>query len=211
MRAALRSASPETGAEGVRLPPLKLVPLRSARILDFDLETLAAGYADPQWVPDKITCAAWSWVGEQEVRSLTTGKDGFFNGTVRGARLKPLLDAIAEADVVTGHNLFRFDLRVLNAECIRCGLDSLRPLMVQDTIRLPRTKGLKKGQDDLSVILGNPLRKKTMNWAEWDAAYEEDRWPEVIERCESDVLQHKALRAKLLERKLLRAPTRWTP
>src|SRR6187551_823836 len=42
---------------------------RPLRILDFDVETVAAGFADPNWVPQKITCVAWSWIGEEKVHS----------------------------------------------------------------------------------------------------------------------------------------------
>src|SRR5690349_13816195 len=42
-------------------------------ILDFDVETIAAGFADPDWVPQKITCVAWSWVGEDTVHSRICG------------------------------------------------------------------------------------------------------------------------------------------
>jgi hypothetical protein len=39
--------------------------------LDFDCETLAAGFADPEWVPNRITAIAWSWVGEDAVETRT--------------------------------------------------------------------------------------------------------------------------------------------
>lgn len=181
------------------------------RILSFDLETLAAGYADPAWVPDKITCAAWSWVGEKQVHSLITGKDGFFSRSLRGERLAPLLEAIAEADLLIGHNLVRFDLRVLQAECIRCDLDTLAPVRVQDTIRLVKAEGLKKGQDDLSVMVGSPVKKKNMNWEEWDRAYETDGWPEVIKRCETDGRGHKVMWQRLRDRGRLQPQRLWTP
>jgi hypothetical protein len=174
------------------------------------LETLAAGYADPAWVPDKITVAAWSWVGDDQVFCLTTGKDGFFSKRIRGERLAPLLKALRSADVLTGHNILRFDLPVLNAECLRCGLEPLRQISVQDTIKLPRTKGFKKGQDDLSRAFGVKLKKKGLTWTEWDEAYEEDGWPKAVDRCVSDVRQHKELRAKLLDRGVLRERT-WRP
>lgn len=166
---------------------------RERRVLCFDLETLAAGYADPSWVPDKITVAAWSWLDESRVDFLTTGKDGFFSAGLRGERLRPLHAAIAEADMVIGHNIIRFDLPVLQAEAMRCGLPTLGPLKVHDTIKVVRSKGFKKGQDDMSVTFGSPLKKKTLNWAEWDKAYETDGWPVPIERCVTDVQQHKAL------------------
>lgn len=181
------------------------------RILDFDIETLAAGYADPAWVPDKITCAAWSWVGEKKVHSLITGKDGFFSREIRGQRLAPLLEAIGEADMLIGHNIVRFDLRVLQAECVRCGLPNLPAVKVQDTIRLVKTKGLKKGQDDLSVMLGSPVKKKAMNWEEWDRAYEQDGWAEVIDRCVTDVKGHKIMWERLREDDRLLAVRVWMP
>src|SRR4051812_24277046 len=140
---------------------MRLVKARSLKILDWDLETLAAGFADPDWVPQKITVAAWSWIGSSKVESLMVGKEGFFSSEIRGQSLLPLLKAIEEADMLTGHNLLRFDLPVLNTECIRAGLPTLPRRRVQDTIRLPKSKGLKKGQDDLSVMLGGRLKKKT--------------------------------------------------
>ena len=172
---------------------------RNLRILDFDLETLAAGFADPNWVPQKITCAAWSWIGEDRVHSRITGKGGFFNAKLRVSRLAPLIDAIAEADIVTGHNLIRFDLPVLNAELMRGGVEPLERLRVQDTMKLPKSKGFKKGQDNLSGVLGTAADKQAMTWFEWDEAYEDRFWREVISRCESDVIQHKQMRGKILD------------
>jgi DNA polymerase elongation subunit (family B) len=184
---------------------------REPLTLDFDLETLAAGFADPDWVPQKITCAAWSWIGSDKVEALITGKDGFFNKKTRGERLQPLLDAIREADVVTGHNLLRFDLPVLNAECIRTGQEPLKSILVQDTIRLPKTKGLKKGQDVLGRTLGGVNEKQAMHWGEWDDAYEVDGWPEVIGRCKTDVIGHKEMRQNMLDRGLMKPSVRWNP
>lgn len=195
------------------LPSLPTVPSDAGRlrILDFDLETLAAGYADPRWVPSKITCAAWSWIGEEEVHSLITGKDGFFDARLRVERLEPVLSAIREADIVTGHNLLRFDLPILNAELMRGGAGPLEPIGVQDTIRLPKAKGLKKGQDNLSSVLGTASKKQAMTWVEWDDAYEEDGWPEVISRCVSDVRQHKEMRAAMLAAGWNKPTTLWRP
>ena len=42
-----------------------------SRILDFDCETLAAGFADPEWVPNRITAIAWSWIGTDDVHTRT--------------------------------------------------------------------------------------------------------------------------------------------
>lgn len=183
------------------------------RILDFDIETRAAGYADPEWVPDDVTCYAWSWVGDEHVECRVSGPAACF-GPYRKQRewLRPLRDKLCEADIVTGHNILRFDLRVLNGNFMRFGLDSLPPLRVIDTMRLPRTKGFKKGQDNLGVLLETYLHKLPLNHQEWDQAYRQPGWPIVKERCAGDVAQHKAILEVMRERGWIRGvPVEWRP
>jgi DNA polymerase elongation subunit (family B) len=160
-------------------------------------------------VPQKITVAAWSWIGSKKVESLMVGKEGFFDPDVRRDALVPLLAAIEEADIVTGHNLIRFDLPVLNAECARLGFPALGRARVYDTIRWSKTKGLKKGQDDLSLMLGVRRKKKTMGWAEWDQAYGEDGWPDILDRCRSDVRMHAEMFQVMRETGRLGEPRVW--
>jgi len=209
----LRASSAETlSSPGTQTRSLsKLPPLDESawRILDFDLETLAAGFADPEWVPQKITVAAWSWIGEEEVHYATALKPGFFDRRLRVRALMPLVKAIWEADVVTGHNLLRFDLPVLNAELMRAGLNPLPNLWVQDTMKFPKSKGLKKSQDDVSLMVGSEQRKLSLNWEEWDRAYEVKGWPLVIERCKTDVLAHKEMREGLAAQNALDKPRKW--
>lgn len=177
---------------------------RPTRILDFDIETVAAGFADPAWVPQDVTCIAWSWIGEEKVSSVTR-LDGAEKMLVR------FLEEYERADILTGHNIIRFDLPVLNAEVIRHGLPALGPKMVQDTMRLPKSKGLKKGQDVLGKMLGTPTDKLPLNWWEWRDAYNEPGWKTVVLRCEGDVIQHKQIRQRMQERNLLAAPRIWRP
>lgn len=184
---------------------------RALRVLDFDCETMAAGFADPQWVPQKVTCIAWSWVGSDHVEVQTCGGSaGLYE---EPWRRRDLLAAFREvydtADMVTGHNLLRFDLPVLNADMIRLGLPPLGPKLVQDTMRLPRTKGLKKGQDNLAGLVETYERKLALDWQQWEDAYATPGWPVVKDRARSDVIMHKELRAALLERGLLRSPIHW--
>lgn len=186
--------------------------LRPLRILDFDLETVAAGFDDPQWVPQKITCAAWSWIGSDEVESRIATSEGLFSRPERRRKmLEPLLEAIGEADMLTGHNILRFDLPILNAEVLRLGCNPLRPTLVQDTIRIVKTRGFKKGQDNLSALTEVPVQKLALSWQEWQLAYEEKGWATVVERCESDVRGHKLMRQEMLERGWVREPVRWRP
>lgn len=177
---------------------------RQLQVLDFDLETIAAGFADPQWVPQKITCIAWSWVGSDKVEVVTRLKSA-------KAMLDTFLKEYDKADMVTGHNLLRFDLPVLNSECLRNEYPSLSPILVQDTIRIVKTKGFKKGQDNLGKLLRLPLDKLPLSWQEWQDAYDEKDWATVKERAASDVLQHKLMRVEMLERGWLKPPTVWKP
>ena len=183
-----------------------------SRILDFDVETVAAGFADPEWVPQKITCVAWSWIGSDDVETRVCGPKGIFGRPEkRAAMLRPLVAAIRQADMVTGHNIRRFDLPIVNSECLRLGLDPLPRLLVQDTIRIVRTKGFKKGQDNLGRVLEVEERKLSLDWQAWQDAYDEPGWKTVRARAAQDVRQHKLIRAEMIGRGWLRDPVTWTP
>jgi DNA polymerase elongation subunit (family B) len=206
---------------------LKVRPLATSptkRVLDFDLETIAAGFADPDWVPQKITCAAWSWVGEDKVQSKVCGPLGLFGKPeLRAEMLKPLLAAIEEADLVIGHNIERFDLPLVNAECMRLDLPPIKKIAVWDTMRLLRSKGFKKGQDNLGVLFKTENQKLPLNWQEWQDGYDEvgdnlddllgpnndHLWYTIRQRAEIDVLQHKQIYSILKQRGYLKDWRYW--
>ncbi len=187
------------------------VSTRDARVLDFDIETVAAGFADPQWVPNHITAIAWSWVGDDRVsvktvldyaKSLPTFLSMHFLGCT--PMLAEFVRVFNDADVVTGHNIGRFDLPVMNAELMRLKLPILEKKPVIDTMKLVSSKGFKKGQDVMSEVFAVPAEKKAMNWAQWQKAYATPGWPEVRERVTGDVVQHKMLLAELKDLGYLR-------
>ncbi len=179
-----------------KLPPIACST--QGRILDFDMESVAVGFADPAWVPQKITCVAWGWTDEERVEVRTCGVFGIYGlPQLRSRMLEPLLAAIDEATMVTGHNLFRHDLPLLRSECWRLGLDPPKSILVQDTIKLGKHKGFKKGQDNLEALYKTDEQKLQLNWQEWDDAYQEVGWPTVRARCRSDVVGHRQLRRKL--------------
>lgn len=179
------------------------------RILDFDVETVAAGFADPQWVPNRVTAIAWSWLGEDVVsvrtildyaKNLTTFLEAYFLGCK--PMLREFVETYNQADVVTGHNIGRFDLGVMNAELMRLGLPLLEEKPTIDTMRLggeAPLKGFKKGQDVMAVLFDVPAEKKPMNWAQWQRAYAQVGWGDIRERVAGDVVQHKLLFARLQE------------
>lgn len=177
---------------------------RQRKILDWDIETRAAGFGDPDWVPQSVTAIAWSWVGDDYVAHATAldGEHFMFDR---------FLEAYKEADMVTGHNLLRFDLPVLNADLMRHQRKPLTRILVQDTMRIIKTKGFKKGQDNLSTLLNNPISKQSMNWQEWQDAYDEPGWQTVIDRVTSDVAGHKILRERMLRNGWLKPAILWEP
>lgn len=181
------------------------------KILDFDMETLAAGFADPNWVPQKITCVSWSWIDSDDIQVRICGPMGFFKPNIRRKMVAEISDLVRKADIVTGHNICRFDLPVLNAECLRLGLDPLPPLLTQDTMRIKKTKGLKKGQDNLGKLLKTIEQKLSLDWQGWEDAYAEDGWPTVKARCISDVIMHKQVREEMIARGWLNGNKLWEP
>ena len=185
---------------------------RKKEILAFDLETMAAGFADPNWVPQKITCVAWKWMGSvREPHVMISDKAGFFEPELRREMLAPFMESFRAADAVLGHNLLRFDLPVLNAELLRLGMEPLGPVMVHDSIRLLKTKGFKKGLDNMAELLKVPIHKQAMSWQQWEDAYEQDGWPEVVSRCQSDVEMQIIMYERAREAGWLRPPTLWRP
>jgi hypothetical protein len=134
---------------------------------------------------------------------------GFFKDLPRKRMLEPLLKAIDEADMLIGHNITRFDLPILNAECLRLGFGPLKPIWVHDTMSLVKTKGFKKGQDVLSGVLGVVAEKQAMNWHQWQEAYAEDGWKSIKSRCAGDVVQHKEMYMSI--KGWLRPPRMWKP
>lgn len=190
---------------------MRYVVRSKGRILDFDVETVAAGFADPDWVPQTVTCWAYGWVGDNDVKVEALPVAAFYDLEARREFLRPLLAAIDQASVLTGHNLVRFDLGVVNAECLRLNLPTLQPKMVQDTIRVPKSKGFKKGQDNMGHALGVKEEKMPLSWAQWAAAYAEPDLATVKERCASDVVMHMEMRQAMIDRGWLSAPRMWRP
>lgn len=113
--------------------------------------------------------------------------------------------------MVTGHNIIRFDLKVIQAELMRLDQPSLPRLLVQDTIRLHRSKGFKKGQDNLGRLYDLPEQKMGLDWQAWQDGYDQKGWQTIRARAESDVRMHKLLREVLVDRGYLRDPVSWAP
>ncbi len=202
---------PRSEPSTAKLASLQPVSLSTRRVLDFDLESVNAGFEDPQWTPVTVTCWAFCWV--DDVTTITVEAlppADFYNKEARRRFLLPLLAAIEQSDVLTFHNGIKYDLPVLNGECMKLGLPTLGPKLAQDTMRIPRAR-FKKGQDNMAHALGVKEEKLPLSWAEWAAAYAEPDLATVKERCASDVLMHIQMRERMREEKWLKPPRLWNP
>lgn len=124
------------------------------------------------------------------------------------------------ADILTGHNIDRFDLPLLQAQLMRSGLDGLPRLMTQDTMRLPKKRDMSASQESLinyaaleaTCPIGMPIYKHHLSIPEWeDAALGWDEKGILTERPTSDVHGHAHLREVLIEKGYLAEPRIWKP
>ena len=183
---------------------------RKLRVLDFDMENRPLNYVGEDFTFGEVTAIAWKFSESKEEPACVLLEPGMTT--------KPLLalfrTAYAEADVVTGHNILRHDLRFLNGACLEMGLAPLHPKLVCDTYRhLKQRRGVGASQENLAKMLGVNGHKIAMSQTDWRMANR--LTPEGIEktrkRVTGDVIQHIVLREKLLELGWLRPPVRWSP
>jgi hypothetical protein len=124
------------------------------------------------------------------------------------------LAAFVQADMVTGHNIIRHDLRILNGALLEEGLSPLPPILVSDTYRdLKRRGGVSGSQESLANMLGVRAPKAGMSQAAWREANR--LTPAGIaltrKRVTADVRQHIQVRRELLKRDWLHPPRMWSP
>ena len=180
--------------------------LRPLRILDFDLENRQLNYVGQDFTFSEITAIAWSWGGKPE--ALCLGEVPF------QTMLLGFVAAFIQADMVTGHNIIKHDLRILNGALLEEGLSPLPPVMVCDTyLHLKKKGGVSGSQENLAKMLGVRCPKVGMSQADWREANR--LTPEGIDKTRrrviGDVKQHIALRKELLKRDWLRPPRLWSP
>lgn len=80
-----------------------------------------------------IICAAYKYLGKDKVYALQVSKVG--DDYELCYRLR---DVLADADIVVGHNIDKFDIRKLNARLIFHGLDPLPKLTTVDTLKVAK-------------------------------------------------------------------------
>lgn len=187
---------------------MRLLNLNPARILHFDIEARPLGWYGGDFTHKEPTAIAWSWADEDEVHVELLDYRG------PGRMLDTFLEAYNEAGIVTGHYIRGFDLPLLNAAYVESGFDPLTAKRTSDTKGdLLRLHGISKSQENLGAWLGIPAPKVGMNMEDWRKAnrLHKDGLELVKERVVGDVIQHKALRAALLDAKLLGPTKVWSP
>lgn len=197
-------------AEQQRLTRLPTLPseARQLRVLDFDIENRPLSYGGGDWTTAEVTAIAAGWIGEEEVHCWALGQD---SATTMFREFMRLYD---EADIVTGHNIRKHDLPILNGAMMEVGLPFLTPKLSSDTYGdLLRRGDISGSQESLAGIYNVPASKYHMSQPMWRQANR--LTPEGVlltkKRVIDDVIQHKALRAALIEAGALKPPKTWNP
>lgn len=178
------------------------------KVLDFDIENRPLSYLGSDFTTSDITAIACSFIGEGKVWCWMLG-----HHTPREL-IENFLPFYNEADWVTGHYIRGHDLPILNGACLEMGLPKLESKRAQDTYSdLIKHKGISGSQENLAAMYGLPHAKAHMNTTQWRSAnrLEPEGIEEAKKRVIDDVLQHKALRERLLSVGALKPPRMWHP
>lgn len=207
MRILVRAKSPSP-AEVLTVDPCPIrVSARPLRVLDFDIENRPLSYLGSDYTTAEVTAIAWAWTDRpDDVTVYLLGE------TALDVVLLRFREVFQTADLVTGHFIRGHDLPMVNGALMECGLPPLPDKMTQDTkLDLIRTKGISQSQESLGAMFRLDQPKVQMNQSKWRAANRltPEGLKEVRERVVGDVRQHIALRATMLERGLLAAPSLW--
>jgi len=195
---------------------MRLTTTRRVRILDFDCECRPIAWYGGDWVTKQPTAIAWKFIGERGPVEVAVIGESYDTRRVldeERAMLERFRQAYDAADIVTGHYIRGFDLPLLNGALMRLGLPLLGTILAQDTKNdLVTAQGLSKSQENLGAMFELRHPKVPMNTALWAEA--NMLLPEGIEatkkRVIGDVRQHVELRAAMLERGVLAAPSPWS-
>jgi hypothetical protein len=199
---------------------LRLTEGRPLLVRDFDFESkpLWFWYDKPTAVLTSISFMD-SVGGKPDHDSLATEVAPLDTRAEYVAWLEHIYVVLTTADVLTGHNIDRFDLPLFQAQLLRQGLPALPQLTTQDTMRLVKKRDASASQESLinyvalkaTCPIGMPIYKHHLSIPEWeDAAM---GWSDevLIERPMSDVHGHVHLREVLSEKGYLAPPRAWSP
>lgn len=180
----------------------------AARILHFDMENRPLSY----WCDDRpsaeVTAIAWGWADSKEIKCCVLDKKGVYVGIIE------FIQDFSMADMVTGHYIRKHDLPLLNGLLIELPHATLKPKLTSDTkLDLVKRLDLPASQEALSAYFKIKAPKIHMTQADWRDANRLTKTglERTRKRAIGDVKQHKAMRAELIKRGLLKAPKMWYP
>jgi hypothetical protein len=186
---------------------------KTLRILDFDLENRPLSYLGSDYTTGDITAIAWAWYDEdnfalygEDVACYKQTKDDRSRSTM----MKAFVKAYDQADIVTGHFIRGYDLPVINGALMELGMPVLSDKRTHDTkLDLIKRKYISASQENLAAMLGIEAPKIQMNTDKWRKANRltDEGIDLTVERVVGDVLQHMAMRTRMIELGML-GPTR---
>lgn len=188
------------------------------RDFDFESKPLWFWYEKPTAVLTSISFMD-SVGGKPDHDSMTTEVAPLDTRAEYGAWLRHITKVLTTADVLTGHNIDRFDLPLFQAQLLRLGLPALPKLITQDTMRLVKKRDASVSQESLinyialkaTCPIGMPIYKHHLSIPEWEDAAMGWNDEVLIERPMSDVHGHVHLREVLIEKGYLAPPRAWSP
>ncbi len=188
---------------------MRLEPKRQLRILDFDCEARPDAYLGGDLTTRSLTAIAACWAddpeGTMQVWALTA------KGGSHRKQLRRMLESFRvmydQADIVTGHNILRYDLPVISGSMVYAGLAPLGSTMASDTqLHGPKAAlSYSRSMENMGDMFGLVDGKHHMNNTTWKRAntLDAEHVAVTIERVTSDVRMHVQLRAAMVEAGLL--------
>lgn len=174
--------------------------LAAARVLDFDSENVPGFYWYDEKATDRLHTIAWKFVDDRDDPDYTTTGWTRSGLLLNAAGFRRFRRAAERADAVTGHNIIKHDIPLINAYCDRQGLPRIRWPHVIDTLQTIRAvKGMSRSQEFLGQLHKLEQAKKQVGLYTWEEAARGNpaACKVVVDRCVKDVEMHIQLFKKL--------------
>ena len=181
----------------------------SKRILAFDIENRPLTYYAPDYPTAEITAIASMWIGDPDSMHVC------LLGEEEPAEIiEHWLDRFVEADMLSGHNIRKHDLPIINASMIELGYEPMGPILTSDTLAdLRKYRTLPRSQEHLAEMLEVRVKKVHMTQQDWREANRltPAGLAKTRKRVELDVKGHIQIRKTLMERGWLKQGRVWRP
>lgn len=186
------------------------------RILDFDVEARPDAFLGGDLTTRSLTSISACWVDSpEELHTWQLVADGRPHMEQLREMLEGFREMYDQADIVTGHNILRYDLPVVSGHMVYAGLKPLGDTLAQDTqLHGPKAAlSYSRSMENMGLMLGLPAGKHHMSNHDWKQVNTLDAHlvAGALERVTSDVRLHVQLRAAMLRLGLLTEPSVWTP